>query len=47
MTDEFTEADWNAEIEKYIGAGNDSENEPDTITRPEVCQVFSVSRTKA
>ncbi len=47
MTDDFTEADWNAEIEKYIAANNNTEIEPDTITRPEVMQRFSVSRTKA
>ena len=47
MTDVFTEADWNAEIEKYISAGDDGENEAGTITRPEVMQRFSVSRTKA
>ena len=47
MTDVFTEADWNAEIEKYIAASNNDEIESDTITRPEVMQRFSVSRTKA
>ncbi len=47
MTDDFTEADLLAEIEKYISANNNAEIEPDTITRPEVCQAFSVSRTKS
>ena len=47
MTEDFTEADLYAEIEKYIASGDDSENEPDTITRPEVCQAFSVGRGKA
>ncbi len=47
MTGEFTEADWNAEIEKYIAASNDDEAEADTITRPEICDRFSMSRSKA
>ncbi len=47
MTDEFTEADLLAEIEKYIAANNNVEIEPDTITRPEVCRAFSVSRKKS
>ena len=47
MTEDFTEADLLAEIEKYIAASNNDENEADTITRPEVCEAFSVSRIKA
>ena len=47
MTEGFTEADWNAEIEKYIEDSRDGENDAGTITRPEVMQRFSVSRPKA
>ena len=49
MTDEdFTTDDLYNEFEKYITetVGDDGV-EPGTITRPEVCQAFSVSRTKA
>ncbi len=47
MTDDFTEADLYAEIEKYIAAGDDGEIEAGTTTGPEVQAQHNLSRTKA
>ena len=46
MTEDITEADILAEIEKYRAAGDEDEVEPGTITRPEVCEQLKLSRSQ-